>query len=207
MQGRRTLFTGSQSVAQLFSTPEKSFGLGERSHLLLFMGCVLPGFVLFYGVVVAVSTHGVGVGTIVDFLRSGLCTEPADVAGQALARSMRPLLALLPIGFVCLIVDVIWSRGDCINFIIQTTIATVRPDSSWQWLWVALNCFASVSISLLLVRLQSRGTNRKGYYSQPQWTYLIRTCDESVMKQAIRAWRINMTTSEVPPTPPTQLLT
>ena len=204
MQGRRTLFPGSQSFAQLISMPDRSFVLGGQSDLLLFMACVLPGLVLFYGIVVAVSTHGVGVGTVVDFLRSGLCTEPAGAAGQALARSMRPLLALLPIGFVCIIVDVIWSRGECINFIIQTTIATALPDSSWQWLWVLLNCFASVSISLLLVRLQSRGTNRKECYSQSQWTYLICTSDESVMKQAIRAWRINLRTLEVPPS---QLLT
>jgi hypothetical protein len=114
-----------------------------------------------------------------------------------LARSMRPLLVLVAIGLLKLIVDMIWSTGECIDFIIQTTIATVQSDnSSWQWLWVLLNCFAAAASTLLLVRLQPWKGHKKGEYSQSQWSFLMRTSDGSTLKQAIRAWTMNMRASE-----------
>ena len=162
-----------------------------------FVCCVLPALVLFYIVAVAASTHGVG--TVVDFVRSGLFSGPMKQWSQhyLLARSMGPLLVLMAIGLLKLVVDMVWSTGECIDFIIQTTIATVQSDSSsWQWLWVLLNCCAAAASTLLLVRLQPWKGHKNGEYSQSQWSFLIRTSDGSALKHAIRAWTMNMRASE-----------
>ena len=191
-KGRRSLFSGLST--QICNMPDSPFLLGP-SDFLQFVCCVLPGLVLFYGVAVAVSTHGVG--TAVDF-GSGLFSGPKKqwLQQYLLARSMGPLLVLIAIGLLILIVDMIWSTGECTDFIIQTTTATVQSDSSWQWLWVLLNCCASAATTLLLVRLQPWKGHRGGEYSQSQWSFLIRTSDGSSLKQAIGAWAINMRASE-----------
>ena len=151
---------------------------------------------MFYGVAVAVSTHGVG--TVVEFV-SGLFSDPTKEwrIQYLLARSMGPLLVLTAIGLLKLIIDVIWSTGECTDFIIQTTIVTAQSDSSsWQWLWVLLNCCAAAASTLLLVRLQPWKGHKKGEYSQSQWSFLIRTSDGAALKNAIRAWTMNMRASE-----------
>ena len=162
-----------------------------------FVCCVLPALILFYGVAVAASTHGVG--TVVDFVRSGLFSGLMKQWSQhyLLARSMGPLLVLMAIGLLKLVGHMVWSTGECIDFIIQTTITTVQSDSSsWQWLWVLLNCCAAAASTLLLVRLQPWKGHKKGEYSQSQWSFLIRTSDGAALKNAIRAWTMNMRASE-----------
>ena len=174
--------------------PDSLFLLGP-SDFLQFVCCVLPGLVLFYGVAVAVSTRGVG--TVIEF-GTGLFGRPTKQWPQhfLLARCMRPLLMLMAIGLLKVTVDMIWSTGECTDFIIQTTIATVQSDSSsWQWLWVVLNCCGSAASTLLLVRLQPWKGHKKGEYSQAQWSFLICTSDGSALKQAIWAWTINMRAS------------
>ena len=152
---------------------------------------------MFYGVAVVVSTHGVD--TVVGFVRSGLFSGPKKqwLQQYLLARCMWPLLVLMAISLLILIVDMIWSTGECTDFIIQTTTTTVQSDSSsWQWLWVVLNCCAGAATTLLLVRLEPWKGHKKGDYSQSQWSFLIRTSDGSALKRAIQAWAINMRASE-----------
>ena len=192
--GRRSLFPGLQRFKKC-NTLYNPICLGP-SNFLQFVCCVLPGLVLFYSVAVAVSTHGVG--TVVDFVRFGLFSGPMKQWPQQylLARCMWPLLVLVAIGLLKLTVHMIYSTGECIDFIIQTTTATAQSDSSWQWLWVVLNCCAGAATTLLLVRLQPWKGHRGGEYSQSQWSFLIRTSDGSSLKQAIGAWAINMRASE-----------
>ena len=141
---------------------------------------------------------------VVGFVRLGLHGTSGSVcADHSLACSVRPLLMLMGIGILSLIVHVILSTGDCIDYVIQTTIATTHTDSTWQWLWVTLNCCASVITTPLLVRLQSRRTSWRREYMQPQWSHLIGSSHGAAMLQAIRTWRINMEALERPMLPST----
>ena len=141
---------------------------------------------------------------VVNFVRFGLHSASGSVcADHLLARSMRPLLMLMAIGLLCLIVHVIFSTGDCINHIIQTTIATTQAGSTWQWLWVTLNCCASVISTPLLVQLQPRRPDWRWECMQSQWSYLIGSSNGAALLQAIRTWRMNMEALERPLLPST----
>ena len=139
-------------------------------------------------------------GSLAAYAQSGLRTGPGSVcANHFLAHSTGPLFALAPIGLLCLIFDMVWSKGECIDFVIQSTIATVHADSIWQFLWVMTNCCASVSTTLLLVRFQRYGANPKHDFNQPQWTALVCNPGGAATKHAIDAWRLNMETSGLSP--------
>ena len=169
-----------------------------HNNFILFTCCVLPGLVLFYmgAIFMAIPADE----SLVAYARSGFRTGPGSVcANHFLAHSTGPLFALAPIGLLCLIFDMVWSKGECIDFVIQSTIATVHADSIWQFLWVMTNCCASVSTTLLLVRFQRYGANPKHDFNQPQWTALICNPGGAATKHAIDAWRLNMETSGLSP--------
>jgi hypothetical protein len=158
-----------------------------HSDFWQFMCCVLPALVLFYGGAVVLTTGSVN--QALGFVCTGLKSTGDD---HILARSMNPLVLLLMNGLLCVIINMIWSRSECIDYIIQTTITTVQTESAWQWLWVILNCSASVITTMLLACLQPSGIDSGAECSQSQWLRLVCTSDRASLKQAIVAWRMNM---------------
>lgn len=162
-----------------------------HSDFLQFVCCVLPASVLFYIGAVMLSIGSVR--SIADYIRSGLRSAPGGVyADHLLACALRPLLMLIPIGLLCLIVNTTSSTGECINPIIQTTIATVQTDSTWQWLWVILSCCASMIATVFLASLQPHRIQCRGEHNQTQWFFLMGNSHGSALKQAVEAWRSNL---------------